>query len=187
MAFCTKCGKQLEEGSKFCPYCGQEIQSSNVENQKSMESSKTINDMLNSIQFDDSTTVENPKLAETKEMEQQKQEATINNKKNALFSVSGRISRKEYIIRIVLCLGLLVLGKGLSAISAIFMVLFVMGYIGIFTFTIRRCHDIEKSGWYSLINFIPFANIGFWIYLMYQKGTIGDNPYGPDPLQESVK
>lgn len=23
--FCTNCGKQIDEGSKFCPYCGQKV------------------------------------------------------------------------------------------------------------------------------------------------------------------
>lgn len=29
MAFCTKCGAQINNGSKFCPKCGTPIQASN--------------------------------------------------------------------------------------------------------------------------------------------------------------
>jgi uncharacterized membrane protein YhaH (DUF805 family) len=39
---------------------------------------------------------------------------------------------------------------------------------------VRRMHDIEKSGWYSLI---PFYNF----YLSCIEGTKGDNKYGEDP------
>ena len=40
-------------------------------------------------------------------------------------------------------------------------------------------HDINKSGTYFLI---PFYNF----YLVFQKGTIGNNNYGLDPIPEIV-
>ena len=43
--------------------------------------------------------------------------------------------------------------------------------------SIRRMHDVNKSGWYSLI---PLYNI----ILCCTKGTEGENDYGPDPNQE---
>jgi len=40
--------------------------------------------------------------------------------------------------------------------------------------SVRRLHDIEKSGWWYLINFIPF---GFIIYLIFmlRKGVQNNN------------
>lgn len=46
----------------------------------------------------------------------------------------------------------------------------------------RRLHDINRSGWWQLLGLIPLLG---WIALLYfyvQKGTAGDNRFGPDPL-----
>jgi uncharacterized membrane protein YhaH (DUF805 family) len=42
--------------------------------------------------------------------------------------------------------------------------------------TIRRMHDTNRSGWFG---FIPLANL-VWAC---EKGTVGPNQYGPDPMQ----
>jgi uncharacterized membrane protein YhaH (DUF805 family) len=47
----------------------------------------------------------------------------------------------------------------------------------------KRWHDRDKSGWWSLIGFVPF--VGFiWIVIECGclPGTEGPNRYGPDPL-----
>lgn len=49
---------------------------------------------------------------------------------------------------------------------------------------IRRLHDLDKSGWFWLLNFIPL--IGAIILLVWYctKGTEGANRFGPDRLAE---
>ncbi|WP_222931133.1 DUF805 domain-containing protein [Selenomonas caprae] len=47
-----------------------------------------------------------------------------------------------------------------------------------------RLHDLDKTGWLSLIFLIPYANVPWGIYLLFAKGTEGPNQYGPDPLQQ---
>lgn len=50
--------------------------------------------------------------------------------------------------------------------------------------TIRRLHDIGKSGWYYLISFIPFVG-GFWIILMMcLEGEAQTNKWGANPKLE---
>jgi len=49
-------------------------------------------------------------------------------------------------------------------------------------FVIRRLHDRDKSGRYCILLYLPYIGILFWIYLLFAKGTKGDNQYGPDPL-----
>ncbi|CAM3571821.1 DUF805 domain-containing protein [Flavobacterium gelidilacus] len=45
---------------------------------------------------------------------------------------------------------------------------------------IRRLHDVDKSGWFLLIVFVPFIG-GIWLLvLFFSEGTIGKNNYGPD-------
>lgn len=46
---------------------------------------------------------------------------------------------------------------------------------------VRRLHDINRSGWWFLINLIPvIGNIWFFV-LMCFDGTLGQNRFGPDP------
>jgi uncharacterized membrane protein YhaH (DUF805 family) len=47
--------------------------------------------------------------------------------------------------------------------------------------SVRRLHDLNKSGWWLLIALIPFIG-GIWmLVLMASEGTRGDNKYGADP------
>ncbi|MDP9137032.1 MAG: DUF805 domain-containing protein, partial [Pseudomonadota bacterium] len=47
----------------------------------------------------------------------------------------------------------------------------------------KRWHDRDKSGWWSLILFIPFVG-GIWVLVECGclPGTEGPNRFGPDPL-----
>lgn len=47
--------------------------------------------------------------------------------------------------------------------------------------SVRRMHDIGKSGWHVVVGIIPLFG---WIYVLYcyvQPGQPGSNQYGPDP------
>jgi uncharacterized membrane protein YhaH (DUF805 family) len=43
---------------------------------------------------------------------------------------------------------------------------------------IRRWHDLGKSGWYSLLNFVPLVSLIVLIYLFFAKGEEATNAYG---------
>jgi uncharacterized membrane protein YhaH (DUF805 family) len=47
----------------------------------------------------------------------------------------------------------------------------------------KRWHDRNKSGWWSLIMFVPIVG-GIWmlVELGFLRGTEGTNSYGPDPV-----
>ena len=47
----------------------------------------------------------------------------------------------------------------------------------------RRLHDIDRSGWWLLIGFLPL--IGWIVLLVFfvKSGTPGPNRFGTDPLQ----
>jgi uncharacterized membrane protein YhaH (DUF805 family) len=48
----------------------------------------------------------------------------------------------------------------------------------------KRWHDRDKSGWWSLILFIPVIGpIWFLVECGCLRGSEGANGYGPDPLQ----
>ena len=45
--------------------------------------------------------------------------------------------------------------------------------------TIRRVHDLNKSGWLCLLSLVPIVNVFFGLYIMFAPGTKGQNKYGP--------
>ena len=110
-------------------------------------------------------------------------------KKYAVFS--GRARRKEYwyfvlfniIVAIVLSLIDLLLGTFSSAsniglLSGIYGLAVIIPTLAV---TVRRLHDIDRTGWWILINLIPL--IGTIVLLVFEvtPGTPGSNRFGPDP------
>jgi uncharacterized membrane protein YhaH (DUF805 family) len=48
--------------------------------------------------------------------------------------------------------------------------------------SIRRLHDRDKSGWFYLLIFIPLVGAIILLVWFCQRGTVGSNRFGPDPL-----
>lgn len=99
----------------------------------------------------------------------------------------GRASRREFwtfhLISIVVLFGLQILGSVfLAAIMfPLALILSLALFIPITALSIRRLHDIDKSGWMMLINLIPFVGGIIMLILYATKGTEGPNRFGPDP------
>lgn len=52
--------------------------------------------------------------------------------------------------------------------------------------TVRRLHDVGKSGWMILINFIPIIG-GIWLLvLLLTNSNQGENKYGANPKEITV-
>ncbi len=68
---------------------------------------------------------------------------------------------------------------GVGILGAIFGLATLLPSIAV---AVRRLHDRDMSGWWVLLALIPL--IGFLILLFFyvQKGTDGQNRFGPDPL-----
>lgn len=41
----------------------------------------------------------------------------------------------------------------------------------------KRCHDLDKSGWFLLTTYIPLVGILFSLYILFAPGTLGQNRY----------
>lgn len=50
--------------------------------------------------------------------------------------------------------------------------------------SIRRMHDIGKSGWTIFVGIIPFIGPIWVLVLLFTEGDRGANLYGPDPKNE---
>ena len=48
---------------------------------------------------------------------------------------------------------------------------------------IRRMHDINKSGWFILLNLVPFIGSIIVLVMLIEKGTLGKNRFGEYPLK----
>ena len=74
--------------------------------------------------------------------------------------------------------GVVLVGLGLWVL---FMLVNIIPAISV---SVRRLHDVDKSGWWYWIGLVPL--IGLIILFFYvQKGTVGVNRFGPDPLGDS--
>lgn len=118
---------------------------------------------------------------------------------------SGRARRKEFWMYqlFVICLYFAVFliagvlgvatagptGEPPAAINFIVGLLFLVVVFGLLipslAVSVRRLHDIDKSGWFLLINFIPFGGIILLVFWC-QEGTRGENRFGPDPKGTGV-
>lgn len=125
----------------------------------------------------------------------------VNKIYNLLFKnwlcVSSRASRQEYILRVLMFFVIGNVAVYLEHIDkylpqtpfnviCMLMVVFIMlivlalSLMQIFLVTHRRLHDLNASGWWQLITFIPFGQI-LMIGFIFFKGTPGPNKYGPPP------
>ncbi len=119
---------------------------------------------------------------------------------NLFISTNGRIGRqtwwKSFIMlnAIIFFLYLFIFlfgnptiknGEDISGIlQAVSMIIFqLIIAVVLIVVSIKRLHDIDKSGWYYLLALVPFIGAPILIiYLGFIKGTNGPNQYGEDPL-----
>jgi uncharacterized membrane protein YhaH (DUF805 family) len=99
---------------------------------------------------------------------------------------TGRSSRSEYwgfwlfTLLIVTTVEFLTLESELIWLNLIIGLLL---YIPLVCVNIRRLHDINKSGWWFLLWFIPLIGTIWIIVLLCRKGDEGKNRFGNNPLK----
>lgn len=71
------------------------------------------------------------------------------------------------------------IGVALAGLTYIALVVFSWGFM------VRRLHDIDMSGWWSLLAFVPIGNLVLLVILLFIGGTIGENRFGPQPPPNS--
>lgn len=107
------------------------------------------------------------------------------------FDFDGRASRKEFwsfvLINFFIRAGLLIFAitkvndDYFMDVMILFIIFNVVVLLPSLTVSIRRLHDIGKSGWYFLIAFIPFIG-AIWVFFYYiTDSEVGENTYGDNP------
>lgn len=111
---------------------------------------------------------------------------TILTKKYATFS--GRATRGEYwrFILVNCCMAILVgmaeksvLGEPKGEWAQIYSL--IMFFPGMAVLA-RRLHDVNKSAWWLLMNFLPLFGSLYLLYQAVKKGDVGPNRFGEDPM-----
>lgn len=99
---------------------------------------------------------------------------------------SGRATRNEYwwfyLVNLAVTLLLAIIESvfsiPLTLLSTIYLFASIVPSLSI---QVRRLHDVDKSGWYILLNLLIIIG---WIWLLILNildSTPGDNKYGPNP------
>jgi len=108
------------------------------------------------------------------------------------FTLAGRADRREFNIfhMFYFCTMFVTYNtipyletRSLIVVSFLVLLYFVLLFVAlppILSLFVRRLHDLNASGWWLLITFIPFGAILFFA-LPFKKGTQGANRYGEQP------
>ena len=77
------------------------------------------------------------------------------------------------------------LGDGVASFSAQGGPISALVSLGLFlpglAVAVRRLHDVDRSGWWLLLAFVPLIGIIVLIVWWCTEGTRGPNRFGPDP------
>ncbi len=109
---------------------------------------------------------------------------TLEDIKNLYLSFKGRISSQMYFVGIAaLILIFLIILKTIpfttpALLSVKFLIILAVFTIFSLMLTIKRLHDINMSGWFSLLFFVPILGGFFWIYMAFKQGDKGSNEFG---------
>ena len=109
-----------------------------------------------------------------------------------LFSFRGRANRSWYfwhtLLDGIVVIGLITMVATLAGIVGV--VPMVLPFLGIvvaavvtgIAITVKRLHDLGRPGRHWWLLLIPIYNVYFTLVLLFRRGTIGPNGFGPDPL-----
>ena len=108
------------------------------------------------------------------------------------FTIKGRASRSEYWwfhLMWVICYFILFLTADHSsqfAYALYWMTIgvLVISFIPLFTASIRRLHDCNKSGANLFFSLIPFIGSLIVLFMLIPEGTKGKNRFGKNPLSK---
>jgi uncharacterized membrane protein YhaH (DUF805 family) len=110
-------------------------------------------------------------------------------KKYAVFS--GRARRKEYwmftLFNVIFAIAAMIIDNvvGLAikdvGYGPIYILYALATLVPSLAVSVRRLHDIGKSGWYILLGLIPCVGGIILLVFAVTAGDVGENEYGVDP------
>jgi uncharacterized membrane protein YhaH (DUF805 family) len=159
--FCTKCGAENQDDARFCRSCGSAL---NRESNSPINNTAEPRNLPNEVLLTD-------------------QEASF---AKFHYTAKGRVGRKEFFFRwfmpyITLLVGLTIganliimqeteSSASLAALMIILLVIVVLFFSQV-VIGIKRLHDINASGWWSLLWFVPLANFILLLVLFFKPSS----------------
>lgn len=113
-----------------------------------------------------------------------------------IWALSGRLGRIRYLAYLNISMIILMFPIGILAAvllptfatndaaglgAAVTILLYIPILVVSFILAKRRLNDLDHSGWWSIVMFIPFLNILIGLYLVFGPGTAGTNRFGKQP------
>lgn len=71
--------------------------------------------------------------------------------------------------------------EGFGIITSIWTIIIMLPCIAL---SVRRMHDINMSGWFVIIAYIPLIGWGWFFIYSLLRGSEEENNYGPKPVAE---
>src|SRR5690348_4200030 len=107
------------------------------------------------------------------------------------FTFAGRAPRSEYwyfylfFVLIIVVAGVIdgALGPQAGGFGTfLFFAAILVLFIPQVSVTVRRLHDLDRSGWWFWLGLVPLVGGLILLFWFCMKGTEGENQYGPNPL-----
>ena len=166
--YCPQCGQPVSADAKFCAKCGCEFQP-----QRQWQQTPPPNQQQWQQPNPGYTTAANGMRMRNLDM---MEACKMYWQKYAEFE--GRSRRAEYWWAYLMTF---VIGLILGWIPVVGWLASLAMILPSIAVGVRRLHDINKSGWFMLLNLIPIVGQIILIIWFCQEGTIGPNQYGEDP------
>jgi uncharacterized membrane protein YhaH (DUF805 family) len=137
-------------------------------------------------------------------------DASLDNEQDELyqpkiFSFKGRLGRLRYLAygigtSFILMLVMMPIMAGTvfftgidanqSGLSGMGLILVIPLYVAMIVFSVmfgkRRLNDLNRSGWWFLLFFLPIVNFFMAIYLIFFPGAENPNSFGPAPVVNTL-
>lgn len=101
---------------------------------------------------------------------------------------AGRASRHEFwcffIFYMWVWLLMLALLSCAPSMAPVFFLIGLSAVLPMFSVTVRRLHDIDRSAYWMLLSFVPLVGSYALSWMLTCPGTEGANRYGPPPHQD---
>jgi uncharacterized membrane protein YhaH (DUF805 family) len=109
-----------------------------------------------------------------------------------LFSLTGRIGRLRMLafsfgaLVLFMVVGGILIGIGaalMGVVGAIILAVIVIVPLVVLSIAIsvRRLNDLNHSGWWVLLSFVPFVSMLYGLYVLFAPGSKGSNDFGAAP------
>ncbi|MEU8619448.1 DUF805 domain-containing protein [Streptomyces sp. NPDC048623] len=104
-------------------------------------------------------------------------------KKYAVFS--GRARRQEFwmftLFNLIAAIIVMAIDMAISTYPLLYVIYFLAVFLPTLGVTVRRLHDTGRSGWWILIDLVPFVGFIILIVFLASEGEAQVNAHGPNP------